>query len=220
MKTTLAVLALASGLVAAPAAFADSNSFQGTFWSLSYSGSALPDNDNVHETYRITLSVDTNGYTGSGAYLDQIGFKISSRQPFSETLVSAPDGVSAWSLVPGGISANRGCSGNGNDGFLCANSLNVLNSGKGVAINPGNGSGVDYTWVFDVTVNNGKLFTGADDASVKARFVDSYGRKAGDLVSEDITLAAVTAVPEPETYAMLLAGLGLMGFVARRRSKD
>jgi hypothetical protein len=28
----------------------------------------------------------------------------------------------------------------------------------------------------------------------------------------------VTAVPEPETYAMLLAGLGLMGTIARRRS--
>jgi hypothetical protein len=28
----------------------------------------------------------------------------------------------------------------------------------------------------------------------------------------------VAPVPEPETYAMLLAGLGLMGFVARRRS--
>lgn len=27
----------------------------------------------------------------------------------------------------------------------------------------------------------------------------------------------VTAVPEPETYAMLLAGLGLLGFSARRR---
>jgi len=27
----------------------------------------------------------------------------------------------------------------------------------------------------------------------------------------------VAAVPEPETYAMLLAGLGLMGFIARRR---
>lgn len=27
----------------------------------------------------------------------------------------------------------------------------------------------------------------------------------------------VTAVPEPQTYALMLAGLGLMGFVARRR---
>jgi hypothetical protein len=26
-----------------------------------------------------------------------------------------------------------------------------------------------------------------------------------------------TVVPEPETYAMLLAGLGLLGFIARRR---
>lgn len=28
------------------------------------------------------------------------------------------------------------------------------------------------------------------------------------------------AIPEPETYAMLLAGLGLMGFIARRRRGD
>jgi hypothetical protein len=27
----------------------------------------------------------------------------------------------------------------------------------------------------------------------------------------------VTGVPEPETYAMFMAGLGLMGFIARRR---
>lgn len=32
-------------------------------------------------------------------------------------------------------------------------------------------------------------------------------------------VAQVTAVPEPETYAMLLVGLGLIGTVARRRSK-
>lgn len=30
---------------------------------------------------------------------------------------------------------------------------------------------------------------------------------------------AVTAVPEPETFAMLLTGLGLMGAIARRRNK-
>jgi len=29
----------------------------------------------------------------------------------------------------------------------------------------------------------------------------------------------IAAVPEPEIYAMMLAGLGLMGFVARRRQQ-
>lgn len=33
------------------------------------------------------------------------------------------------------------------------------------------------------------------------------------------TLLQITAVPEPETYAMFLAGLGLMGMVARRRNR-
>ena len=30
---------------------------------------------------------------------------------------------------------------------------------------------------------------------------------------------SITAVPEPETYAMMLAGLGLLGFAARRRKQ-
>lgn len=39
----------------------------------------------------------------------------------------------------------------------------------------------------------------------------------GNLMAEDRFTLTVTAVPEPGTYAMLLAGLGLMGFMARRR---
>jgi hypothetical protein len=30
-------------------------------------------------------------------------------------------------------------------------------------------------------------------------------------------VVVVGTIPEPETYAMLLAGLGLLGFIARRR---
>lgn len=33
-------------------------------------------------------------------------------------------------------------------------------------------------------------------------------------------LAVFSRVPEPETYAMMLSGLGLMGFIIRRRNKN
>lgn len=36
----------------------------------------------------------------------------------------------------------------------------------------------------------------------------------------DVGVAAVTAVPEPETYALMLAGLGTIAFLARRRRRD
>ena len=39
----------------------------------------------------------------------------------------------------------------------------------------------------------------------------------GTLPGPSAALEYVGAVPEPETYALLLAGLGLMGTVARRR---
>ena len=41
------------------------------------------------------------------------------------------------------------------------------------------------------------------------------GQQHAFLLSD--TVSPVSPVPEPETYAMLLAGLGLMGFTARRR---
>lgn len=41
-------------------------------------------------------------------------------------------------------------------------------------------------------------------------------RISGTTVGADYSLN-LAPVPEPETYAMLLAGLGLMGFIARRR---
>lgn len=39
----------------------------------------------------------------------------------------------------------------------------------------------------------------------------------GWLLADDIVLTNAGPVPEPETYAMLLAGLGILGFAARRK---
>jgi hypothetical protein len=54
--------------------------------------------------------------------------------------------------------------------------------------------------------------------ATSAKYYDAIGTMSGVPLHQVIT-AQVAAVPEPETYAMLLAGLGLMGAVARRRRK-
>lgn len=46
-----------------------------------------------------------------------------------------------------------------------------------------------------------------------------YLDKNPPLIQSQWHLAAVSSVPESEIYAMLLAGFGLMGFVARRRKQ-
>jgi len=47
------------------------------------------------------------------------------------------------------------------------------------------------------------------------------GSQGDWVVVDNITTDNITtAVPEPETYAMMLAGLGLMGFIARRRNNE
>ena len=56
-------------------------------------------------------------------------------------------------------------------------------------------------------------------------YVIGFNDSGGDSVAlgdwDDFVIGVnVAAIPEPETYAMLLAGLGLMGFVARRRKQS
>jgi hypothetical protein len=182
------------------------DSFQGTIWSLSYSGAALADSDPLHETYRVTLDVNTSGYTGGGSFIDQVAVKVSSSL-YGASLVSGPGGASNWSISNGGIGA-YGCTGNGG-GFECADGL-ILAGNTAVP-------GGTYSWVFDLTMDNGLLFTGLLESSVKGRFVDANGRKVGALVSENVTLTS--PVPEPEIYAMMGLGLGLIGWVGRRKKR-
>ena len=48
----------------------------------------------------------------------------------------------------------------------------------------------------------------------------AYTSSLGEIGSPGQTAYAVAAVPEPDTYALMLAGLGLVGFVARRRQRN
>jgi len=47
----------------------------------------------------------------------------------------------------------------------------------------------------------------------------SYLAIANEVSNTTTVYQLTAAVPEPETYAMLLAGLGLVGFMARRKSQ-
>ena len=62
--------------------------------------------------------------------------------------------------------------------------------------------------------------SGITTQAIEGVTVDQFGRiylVAEDTGQPNSMLFVLSPVPEPETYAMLLAGLGLMGFMTRRR---
>lgn len=109
---------------------------------------------------------------------------------------------------------------------------NGCNDGESNNVYEGAGIVFDYFW--DTAIHNAlvdtnlpnpanldftKGFGGADFNFTHWSEDPNDAHDGNDIARIYLTATNVTvAVPEPETYAMLLAGLGLVGFAARRRA--
>ena len=60
----------------------------------------------------------------------------------------------------------------------------------------------------------------AAGSSIYLRWVDDNGVPTSPDQIIGLNNVSIAAVPEPETYAMMMAGLGLVGFMARRRKQN
>lgn len=109
--------------------------------------------------------------------------------------------VAIWSVGQGGVPVSFN--------FLNNPTFTILSQGAG---NWGGGSLVQSGSSVTGLEGNGVIQFQGTFTSISfttPNYENYYGATVGAL--------AVAAVPEPETYAMLIAGLGLMGAVARRR---
>lgn len=86
---------------------------------------------------------------------------------------------------------------------------------------------IGFSGVFGLATPNGTDlygFSGTQVLSINvatgagSAISTANGASLGAVYGSAFRSEAVAAVPEPETYALMLAGLGVLGFVARRRS--
>lgn len=113
---------------------------------------------------------------------------------------------------PDGISGEFSLSGSG---FEFSNGTQFLSTTPSTVDLSATGFGVDYQIAtsFGPLINFGSYYS---DQYAFPLITESISGVGGPSYFS-IPVYAVTAVPEPENFSMLLAGLGLLGAVARRR---
>lgn len=146
----------------------------------------------------LTLEIDAASPTGdwsTATTLGMLGIKdVGSFD--SVALTSAPAGALSWLINTNELSAN-GCV-NG------ANPMKICSFGSHVALTD--------DMVFEFTFTGGTQNFTSPHLKV-GMYAGDDPDKVGSLLSQNIPL-----VPEPATYGMLLAGLAMVGALARKRA--
>lgn len=162
-------------------------------YSLTFQGVTFEMSIVDSDTFNLTmLNTDAAGANWSGV-TNLNAFQIGDIGTFTGATATGPGGFVNISkeLNAGGCSG-----GSGGPLRLCFAGL--------AAVTP------SLSWNIDVT--GGALDVSNLGPHLKVRFGNASDDKVGDLLSQNIP-----AVPEPETYALMLAGLAVVSVLARRR---
>ena len=199
-KTLVAAVALAAaGMASANTIIAD-GSYPGDHASPGAFGVTIFD---VPAILPATLSFDLVGFNtldGFGYYQDIFTLTVNGADLFSGAFNMGGGGVSAVTSMPGGTTwstITNGCSG------ACDNVITRKGGTTHVTL-PISLLAGDNLIKFAYASTSGTGFAGPQGIGDEGWGISHF---------------VISSVPEPETYAMLLAGLGIVGAITRRRRK-
>ena len=177
-------------LLTASAGYTAPNSFAGDPFA------QLEATDNGGGVWTFALSINNNLFSsfGSGAFLGSMSFD------FSPDPTVRPVSTFIESNV-GGVTTVASTNGTGNSGLTDIDFGTAFGQGANNRLSQNDYVAWQVSGLGSSILNNMYVHVQGIDGGYSAKYTP-----------------VVTAVPEPETYAMLLAGLGLIGFSARRRT--
>ena len=175
-------------------------------------------------TQGAVFAASTAGYTGINVSFD---WYATTQGEANLQALYTTDGVN-WINTPINIGSNA------NLGLAVLNNTTSANTVNGSYISDNvltNGSKAGQNWFQGLTlslpgvVDNSPNFaiefvnasTGSDNVSTQGTALNNT---SGNWRFDNVTITGVAPVPEPESYALMIGGLGLLGYIARRRKQD